>query len=44
MGAITLLFVAGLLAAGILITLIVRKDLASRNRFERQRQRRAGGR
>ena len=48
METITLLFVSGLVAAGVIVTLLVRKDIVTRNEMERaarrERVRRAGGR
>jgi hypothetical protein len=39
MESITLLFVTGLLAAGLFVTLLVRRDIVSRRELERERQR-----
>ena len=48
MESITLLFVGGLVAAGVFVTLLVRKDIATKNKMDRARQRqrlpRVGGR
>jgi hypothetical protein len=40
MESITLLFVTALLAAGVVVTLLVRRDIASRDAWERERRRR----
>jgi uncharacterized membrane protein YciS (DUF1049 family) len=48
MESITVLFVAGLVVAGVLVTLLVRKDSVTKNELERERLRerlrRGGGR
>lgn len=48
MESITLLFVMGLLLVGLYITLLVRRDIVTRNELDRERRRqkfrRAGGR
>jgi uncharacterized membrane protein YciS (DUF1049 family) len=39
MESITVLFVAGLVVASVLVTLLVRKDIVTKNELERARQR-----